>query len=68
MRSDRERLEDILEAIAKIERYVPRGKEEFERDELFQVWVVRHPQIIGEAASRVSTKAQIAYPDVPWRS
>ncbi len=67
MRSDRERLADILEAIEKIERYVPRGKQAFERDEMFQVWIVRHLQIIGEAASRVSVETEIAYPAVPWK-
>ncbi len=67
MRSDRERLADILEAIEKIERYVPRGKQAFESDEMFQVWIVRHLQIIGEAASRVSGETQIAFPSVPWK-
>ena len=67
MRSDRERLADILEAIEKIERYVPRGKQAFESDEMFQVWIVRHLQIIGEAADRVSGETQSAYPSVPWK-
>ena len=66
MRSDRERLSDILEALEKIDRYTPRGKQAFEKDELFQVWVVRHLQIIGEAASRVSIDTQIRFPEVPW--
>jgi uncharacterized protein with HEPN domain len=44
MRSDRERLTDILEALEKIERCTPRGKQAFENDEMFQVWVVRHLQ------------------------
>lgn len=35
MRSDRERLIDMLEAIEKIERYTPRGRQAFEMDELF---------------------------------
>ena len=39
MRSDRERLVDILEAIEKIDRYVSRGRPAFETDEMFQVWV-----------------------------
>ena len=34
MRDDAERLQDILEAIAQIEKYAARGLEEFERDEL----------------------------------
>jgi uncharacterized protein with HEPN domain len=67
MRSDRERLADILEAIEKIERYVPRGKAAFENDELFQVWIVRHLQIIGEAANRVSAETETAFPSVPWK-
>ena len=66
MRSDRERFADILEAIEKIERYVPRGRQAFEADELFQVWVVRHLQIIGEAASRVSDETQAMFLAIPW--
>lgn len=66
MRSDQERLADILEALEKIERYTPRGKQAFEHDEMFQVWVVRHLQIIGEAASRISVNTQIRFPEVPW--
>ena len=65
MRSDRERLLDILEAIEKIERYAPRGKSAFKNDEMFQVWVVRHLQIIGEAANRVSEETQQGFPDIP---
>ncbi len=67
MRSDRERLVDILEAIEKIERYAPCGKQAFESDEMFQIWIVRHLQIIGEAASRITSETQIAYPAVPWK-
>jgi uncharacterized protein with HEPN domain len=66
MRSDRERLTDILEALEKIERYTPRGKQAFENDEMFQVWVVRHLQIIGEAAGRISVDTQMRFPEVPW--
>jgi uncharacterized protein with HEPN domain len=66
MRSDRERFVDILEAIEKIERYIPRGRQVFELDELLQVWVVRHLQIIGEAASRVSTETQNRFSEIPW--
>ena len=66
MRSDRERFIDILESIEKIERYIPRGRLVFETDELLQVWVVRHLQIIGEAASRVSTETQNCFPQIPW--
>ena len=66
MRNDRERFIDILEAIEKIERYIPRGRQAFEMDEMLQVWVVRHLQIIGEAASRVSAEAQNRFSEIPW--
>ena len=36
MRSERERLLDILEAIERIEKYAARGKNTFEEDELIQ--------------------------------
>ncbi len=36
MRSDRERLLDILEAIERIEKYAARGRNAFEEDELVQ--------------------------------
>ena len=67
MRSDKERIEDIIEAIEKIERYSGRGKQALETDEMFQVWVTRHLQIIGEAANLVSIKVQNRYPNIPWK-
>ena len=54
MRSDRERLLDIQEAIERIEKYATRGREAFERDELIQTWILHHLQIIGEAARALS--------------
>ena len=52
MRDDRERLQDILEAIERVEKYTARGREVFERDELVRTWIVHYIQIIGEAARR----------------
>jgi uncharacterized protein with HEPN domain len=66
MRSDRGRLADILEAIEKIDRYVSRGRQAFEADEMIQVWVVRHLQIIGEAANKVSPDTIMRLPEIPW--
>jgi len=54
MRRDAERLQDILEAIAAIERYACQGRQLFDEQELIQVWVVYHLQIIGEAANALS--------------
>ena len=66
MRDDGERLRDILEAIENIERYSVRGQAAFEQDELLQCWVVRHLQIIGEAARSLSEAAKTLAPEVPW--
>ncbi len=52
--NDRERLQDILEAISQIEKYAVRGQEEFQQNELVQVWIIHHLQIIGEASSNLS--------------
>jgi uncharacterized protein with HEPN domain len=67
MRSPQERLLDILEAIARIERYVALGKARFLEDELIQVWIVHHLERIGEAAARLGREFQEAHPQVPWR-
>ena len=67
MRSPQERLLDILEAIARIERYVALGKKRFLEDELIQVWMVHHLQRIGEAAARLGREFHEAHPQVPWR-
>ena len=66
MRRDRQRLEDILEAIERIEKYASGGRESFDRDELVQTWVVHHLQIIGEAVRGLSDEIRSAHPDIPW--
>jgi len=66
VRTPEERLQDILEAIAAIERYVVRGKEAFEQDELLQGWFVRHLQIIGEAARSLPEEIKALAPDIEW--
>jgi uncharacterized protein with HEPN domain len=67
MRSPQERLLDIPEAIARIERYVALGKARFLEDELIQVWMVHHLERIGEAAARLGREFHEAHPQVPWR-
>ena len=66
MRDDKERLKDILEAIAQIEKYAIHGQTEFQDNELVQVWIIHHLQIIGEASSNLSQKLIAQYPQVPW--
>lgn len=66
MRSDRERLLDILEAIERIETHRGNIRLDFDSDELLQIWIVHHLQIIGEAASRISEQIRTQNPEVPW--
>ncbi|MDJ0728610.1 MAG: DUF86 domain-containing protein [Crocosphaera sp.] len=66
MRDDRERSQDILDAINQIEKYAVQGKDRFMEDELIQTWIVHHLMIIGEASSRISKETQAKYPNIPW--
>lgn len=66
MRSERERLLDILEAIERIEKYASEGREAFENDELIQNWMVNHISIIGEASRSLSNEFQAHHVEVPW--
>jgi uncharacterized protein with HEPN domain len=66
MRNDQERLEDILEAISQIEKYQVQGQEKFQQNELIQVWIVHHLQIIGEASSKLSQKFIAQHSRVSW--
>lgn len=66
MRSDRERLLDILEAIERINTHKVKSRSDFDSDELLQVWFIHHLQIIGEAASRLSDDIRAQHPDLQW--
>ena len=68
MRSDRERLLDMLEAIEHIEKHSDADRSAFEADELIQTWMVHHIQIIGEAAAAISAEFRVLHPEIPWRS
>lgn len=66
MRDPAERLRDMLEAIAAIERHLARGKAAFERDELLQGWFVRNLQILGEAARALPEDVRALAPEIEW--
>lgn len=66
MKTDEGRLQDILDAIGKIEEYANRGRATFENEELIQVWCVHDLQIIGEAAHKVSAETREKHAEIPW--
>jgi uncharacterized protein with HEPN domain len=67
VRSDRERLYDILDAIDRIEAQAARGRNAFAGDEVAQTAVTRWVEIIGEATRGLTEGLRQAYPEVPWR-
>lgn len=67
MKDDAGRLQDILEAIQNIRKYAERGRNAFESEELIQIWITHHIQIIGKAASRLSLELMRRHPAVPWK-
>ena len=66
MRDDREWLADIFEAIMDMEKYALRGRDAFMQEELIQVWMRYHFQILGEAARNISNHFKEEHPDIPW--
>jgi uncharacterized protein with HEPN domain len=65
VKSDRPYLGHIADSIAAIETYVIGGRDAFMRERLIQDAVIRNFEIIGEAASRLSSAVRDAK-DVPW--
>lgn len=65
-RSDRLRLQDILDAIAEVDRYFPVDRVVFNANPLLQSHIFRHVMIIGEAAFRLSKEFKASYPQIPW--
>ena len=65
MRDDRERLLDMLEAIQKIEQYADDETFSAQNENLVEVWMIHHLQIIGEAAARVSNGLRRSIPKLP---
>ena len=66
MRDDAERLLDILKAIDRILEKTSAGRKAFDQDEMLQVWVLHHLQIVGEAARCLSQEFRQQHPDSVW--
>lgn len=65
MKRDQDRLADIPEGIARVEKYATSGHAAFLRDELVQTWIVHNLQIVGEAASKLSREIRTLPTEVP---
>jgi uncharacterized protein with HEPN domain len=66
VRTVRDRLEDIVEAIHRIAEEAKLGREHFMTDRRSQVWMVHHIQIVGEAVRSISDQLKAMDPDYPW--
>lgn len=63
----RVRVEDILEAIDRINRYTEGMSEaRFRENEMVQDALIRNFAVIGEAVRHVPEDIQESYPEVPW--
>jgi len=62
------RIQDILDAIVKIQRYVSGVDfDTFENDEEIMDAVVHNLTIIGEAANHIPCDITDSHPEIPWR-
>jgi len=66
VRSDSDRLLDILEAIQAIQDHA-QTRESFDADKMLRVWCLHHILVIGEAAARISEPMRDRHTSVPWR-
>jgi uncharacterized protein with HEPN domain len=66
VRTDRQRLEDILDAIEAVGRHPVRDRRHFDEDEVLRFFLLKQVEIIGEAAWKLGTSLKTAHPGVPW--
>jgi uncharacterized protein with HEPN domain len=65
-RGDTERLHDMLDAIAAIQRHPAASPEVFAADEVLRIFTLKQVEIIGEAILKTSPGLKSAHPEVPW--
>ena len=67
-RGDRLRLQHMLDAGREAVRFTQgKTRDDLDRDRVLALALVKLLEIVGEAASRVTTESQQAHPDIPWR-
>ncbi|OIO53204.1 hypothetical protein AUJ46_05680 [Candidatus Peregrinibacteria bacterium CG1_02_54_53] len=60
-------LQDILDAIAKVETYASEGEHDFFKDGKTQDAVIRQISIVGEAAAKLPAALRAQHREIPWR-
>jgi uncharacterized protein with HEPN domain len=66
VRSDGERLRDIIEHAELITAHLPASRERLDKDVVLTAALIRWVGIIGEAAGRLSGTFRTRHPEVPW--
>jgi uncharacterized protein with HEPN domain len=67
MRDDRLLLQDILDAIEVIQKYLPAKRDLFDFNPPVQSHILRYIQIIGEVVQRLSQPLKSRNPQIPWK-
>ena len=57
----------MVEAISEVLATTPRDRIDFDTNKLIQSHMLRHIQILGEAAWRLSKALKDGHPEVPWK-
>ncbi len=68
MRSGKERLEDVVQAIIQINRYAAVEKQFFEHDKLIQDGIFYQLLIVGEAVRALPSDLREQHDYIPWSS
>ncbi len=64
---DRVRLRHIVDALTAAIRFTEgRHREDLDKDEMLTFALVYAVQIVGEAASKISTELRDQHPEIPW--
>lgn len=66
MRSDTERLKDILDAIATIRTHMVPSREEYDADEVKRWFYLKQIEIVGEASWKLTPETKAKEPGIPW--
>jgi uncharacterized protein with HEPN domain len=66
VRSDRERLLDVIEAGGRIQQHLGSDRQRLDDNEVLQLAIVRLVEIIGEACRGLSTVVKERHPEVDW--